>query len=154
MKFLLIAIILSFVFILEGKAQSDTLVITLKDSTVKIAVSQIQKITFSNDTIIGVPSQNSYNFTAKGNYPNPFTEQTSIEFEIATPGNVIVYIYDNRGTQIQKLECSNCQAGKNTLLWNCFDKNSKRVSNGVYYYEVHFGKEVQAKKMLLIGGAK
>ncbi|MBI5326285.1 MAG: T9SS type A sorting domain-containing protein [Ignavibacteriae bacterium] len=154
MKFLLIALIIFFVPFFQSKAQSDTLVITLKDSTVKIAVSQIQKIIFNNDTIVGVPNNNSNNFSVKGNYPNPFNEQTNIEFEIQKPGNVYIIIYDNNGVQIQKLECLNCQAGRNILQWDCLDKNNKRVSNGVYYYEVHFGIEVQAKKMLVIGGGK
>ena len=154
MKLTLLIIFLSFSFVFYTNAQSDTLVITLKDSTVKIAVSEIQKIVFNNDTIVGVRSEVTNIFSIKGNFPNPFSEQTNIEFEITTPGNVTVFIYHNKGTQIQKLECFNCQAGKNILQWNSLDKNGNRVQSGVYFYEVHFGDEVQAKKMLVIGGGK
>ncbi|OGU40767.1 MAG: hypothetical protein A2X61_04850 [Ignavibacteria bacterium GWB2_35_12] len=63
MRFSLLIIVLSFCFALIVQAQSDTIVITLKDSTVKISVSQIQKIQFENDTIVGVHSEVTNNYS-------------------------------------------------------------------------------------------
>jgi flagellar hook assembly protein FlgD len=132
-------------------SQSDTLVINLKNNQVeKIAISQIQKITFENVTSVKEQNKSTNNVVIKGNYPNPFQNQTSIEFEIPISGNVIIFIYDNKGNQIQKLECSDCQTGKNSIEWNCLDIRNKRVLSGVYYYEVRFGNESKTKKMLII----
>jgi flagellar hook assembly protein FlgD len=131
-------------------AQSDTLVITLKNKQVeKIAITDIRKVQFEN--ITGVEEQiTPKSIEAKGNYPNPFTEQTQIEFEIASPGDVSIIIYDVTGKQIRTLECTGCQAGKNTLTWDCLDMNYRRVQSGTYYYEVRFGSEVKAKNMILV----
>jgi flagellar hook assembly protein FlgD len=151
MKFLILSILFTLVFCFCSKAESDTLVITLKNNqTEKIPISHIQKIQFENITAVGELIQSRKNLVTKGNYPNPFQTQTSIEFEIASNGNVEIIIYDNSGNQIHTLKCEKCQAGKNTLEWNCLDKNNKLVQSGVYYYEVRFNHEIQSKKMILI----
>jgi len=151
MKLLVTTLFLILITSINVLAQGDTLVINLKNGqTEKIAVIQIQKIQFEN--ILSVKENPSVidNLNVEQNYPNPFSEQTSLEFEIVTSGNVEIIIYDNTGTLIQTLKCENCQAGKNSLPWNCLDFNNNRVQSGVYYYEVRFGSEVQAKKMILV----
>jgi len=151
MKFLIFTMLLSFALVIESKAQSDTLVINLKNGTAeKIAVSQIQKIQFENITSVSEPQKGSSNLQLIGNYPNPFAEQTNIEFEIASVGAVEVIIYDNLGKMINTIKCENCAAGKNSMPWNCLDNSKKRVQSGVYYYEVHFNNETQSKKMILV----
>ncbi|MBM2813408.1 MAG: Por secretion system C-terminal sorting protein [Ignavibacteria bacterium] len=148
------ALILLFLFILIHfycKAASDTLLIKMKNNQVeKIAVSQIQKIKFENITSVVESNNGACSLVAKGNYPNPFAEMTSIEFEISLSGNVEIIIYDNSGNQIHQLECQNCQAGKNSIQWNCLDKNNNKVNSGVYYYEIQFKNEIQSKKMILV----
>lgn len=146
-------VIMLYIFFngIDSKAQGDTLIIKLKNNQIeKIAVSQIQKIQFENVTSVEEQSNHSNELNIKGNYPNPFVDRTSIEFEIALPGNVEIIIYDNSGNQIQKLECSNCQSGKNTLDWNCRDEKNNRVVSGTYYYEVRFNNKIQSQKMILV----
>ena len=154
MKSFMCILTCSILMVLLGikcSAQSDSLIIKLKNNqTEKIAVSQIQKIQFENVTAVDEQTKFSNSLTVRENYPNPFKEQTNIEFEIASTGNAEVIIYDNSSNQIQKLVCENCQAGKNTLLWNCTDMKNNRVNSGVYYYEVRFNNEIQSKKMILI----
>ncbi|TAL66831.1 MAG: T9SS type A sorting domain-containing protein [Bacteroidetes bacterium] len=151
MKYYLSGIILMFVFIRNANAQCDTMVINLINNKVeKIAVSQIQCMKFDSLTVIDGNTQNKNIFTLKGNYPNPFQTHTFLEFELTTNGNVEIIIYDNNGNQIQKIKCDNCQAGKNTLQWNCNDALGNRVQNGTYYYEVLFNNLIQTKKMILI----
>lgn len=151
MKLLITAFAILIAYSVSVYAQTDTLVIKLKNNQIeKIAVSTIKTIKFENVTSVNEPNQSLSGLAVTGNYPNPFQEQTNIEFEIASIGNVEVIIYDNSGKQIQKLECNNCQIGKNTLPWNCLDKNNNRVESGTYYYEVRFNNEVQSKKMILV----
>ena len=151
MKILISFFVLMIAFSIQAMAQSDALLIKLKSGqTDTIAISLIQKIQFENILSVNENQPSGTNLSIKGNYPNPFSEQTSLEFEIANSGNIEIIIYDNSGKQIQTLKCENCQAGKNSLQWNCLDLNNNRVQSGVYYYEVRFGTEVQAKKMILV----
>jgi flagellar hook assembly protein FlgD len=150
MRKLLLCSIAMIASVLIANAQTDTLMINLKDNqVVKIAISDITKIQFDNVSAVGSQIENE-NLRVSQNFPNPIKEHTTIEFEIAYPGTVDVLIYDINGTLRQKLECDNCRSGKNTLLWNCLDKNNNRVQSGVYYYEVHFNNETQLKKMIVV----
>lgn len=140
-----------FICVCFAHAQSDTLVVNLKNNQKeKIAISDIKSIRFENITSTDEEPQQSTNLNLNGNFPNPFGEQTNIEFEIAEPGNVEIIIYDNTGNKINTLKCENCKQGKNQLQWNCLDFNNNRVSNGVYFYEVRFDNEVKSKKMIVV----
>jgi hypothetical protein len=151
MKNLLLYAIAMLACSIFAQAQGDTLLINLKNNTVeKIAISQVKKILFENVTAVNETQNDNTNLRVSENYPNPIKEQTNIEFEIAFPGSVDVFVYDNAGSLVQKLECTNCKAGKNTLLWNCLDKNNNRVQSGVYYYEIRFNNETQLKKMIVV----
>ncbi len=151
MKFQLFLIAIGFAAGINCYAQSDTLLIKLKNGTVeKIAVSQIKKVQFENVTAGVEDAALNNSLQVKGNYPNPFEEKTNIEFEIESAGEVQITIYDSKGNQIQTLECNDCQAGKNTLQWKGIDKAGNKASSGLYYYQVRYGKEVLSKKMIVI----
>ena len=137
-------------FSITCSAQGDSLSIKLKNGEiVNIALEQIQKIQFED--AVGVDEKgNSNKLQILGNYPNPVQDETNIEFEIPSNGNVMVVIYDSEGKIVQQLECLNCNAGKNTLSWNCTNKDNTKVNSGIYYYEVHYNNEIQSKKMIII----
>jgi flagellar hook assembly protein FlgD len=151
MKLSLLVFIFLLFFFIPSFSQTDTLVISMKNNQIeKISLSQVQKIQVENITGIDEQFDEKENLVVKGNYPNPFQKQTTIVFELATAGNLVVLIYDNSGNQIQELDYSNCPSGKNTLQWNGLDRNNNTVKSGVYFYEVKFNNEVQSKKMIII----
>jgi flagellar hook assembly protein FlgD len=151
MKFLISTVLIIFTCSFIASSQTDTLVIKLKNNTIeKIAVSKIQKIKFENVTAVTEPNTDLSGLSVSENYPNPFQDQTNIEFDIASTGDVEVLIYNNNGTQIKKLECNNCRIGKNSLIWNATDNNNYKVESGVYYFEVRFNSEVISKKMIML----
>lgn len=151
MKTFYASFILTLFISFIANAQSDTLVITLKNNQVeKIAISQIQKIKFENITDVSETVINNTNLQLTGNHPNPFAELTNIDFEISNSGTVSVIIYDNSGVQIQILKCENCSTGRNSLQWDGLDLNKNKVKSGVYYYEVKFNNETLSKKMILV----
>jgi hypothetical protein len=149
-------ILINIIFLLLAgfsylSAQSDTLVIKLKSGQVdKIAVTDINNITFDNETSVNGAFMQSAKLSATGNFPNPFTGQTEIEFEIATAGNVEILIYDKLGIVQNRLECQNCSAGMNRISWDATDESGKLLPSGVYYYEVRFGSDVSSKQMILV----
>ncbi|MBI5324007.1 MAG: T9SS type A sorting domain-containing protein [Ignavibacteriae bacterium] len=151
MKNLLAFLMIILGLTMNSLAQKDTMFLHLIDnSIITIPVSQIQSMKFDSLTGIDERTYDIKTFTLKGNYPNPFQTHTFLEFELTTSGNVEIIIYNNNGNKIKKLKCDNCQAGKNTLQWNCFDTLGNRVQSGIYYYEVIFNNIIQTKKMILI----
>jgi hypothetical protein len=148
-KHLMVIILFVLPYLLA--AQTDTLVIKLKSGQVdKLAVTDITKITFEDITGVDDNGWQNPSLMTTGNYPNPFTGQTDIEFQIGTAGNVEILIYDNQGNLQRRLVCQNCSPGRNRLAWDGTNEIGEQLPCGVYYYEVRFGGEISSKKMINI----
>lgn len=151
MKLLAFTLFLSMSGAFNLFAQSDSLVIKFKNNQIeKIPISSIQSIKFENLTSVDDAVISNSSISMLTNYPNPFSENTSMEFEISNSGVVKILIYDISGNQIQELTLDNCITGKNIVQWNCLDKNHKRVENGMYFYEIRYKNETLTKKMIVI----
>ena len=135
----------------DAKAQADTLTITLANGSVeKFEIARIRMVKFEN--VVGVNEEPTLVKALKinDNYPNPFSDQTTLDFEIETTGDVEVNIFDNSGKQIRTLKCSNCLAGRNVLIWDGLNESNIKVSAGSYYYEIKYKNVILTKKMILI----
>ncbi len=77
----------------------------------------------------------SYLYVGK-NYPNPFNDSTKIPIVLKEPGNLRVFIYDLRGHLVQQAFSGTLPAGINTIRWDGTNDRGRRVSAGIYYYQV------------------
>jgi len=83
-------------------------------------------------------------FSLSQNYPNPFNPMTHIVFAIPVSGFVTLKIFDLLGREVATLVNEEKRAGSYEVTWN-----PKSVSSGVYFYQLHAGKFVQTKKLML-----
>jgi len=80
-----------------------------------------------------------------GNYPNPFTNDTTIFFSLSTEAaeNIEIEIYNMRGQLVKQYAVSN---GQSSVFWSAENKAA-----GVYIYKlVVDGKEVDTNRMILL----
>lgn len=70
------------------------------------------------------------------NYPNPFSEKTSICFEINQPAEVLIRIFTVAGRPVKQLRTFATTAGFHTVDWNGTDEYKQKVANGVYLYKI------------------
>lgn len=70
-------------------------------------------------------------FALKPNYPNPFNPQTTIAFDLARAGDVLVSIYNAEGKRIATLVEGALRAGEHKVVWE-----AKGVASGVYFAEL------------------
>jgi hypothetical protein len=96
-----------------------------------------------DDVIPSVPD------IALSNYPNPFTESTSIRFDIPKSGKVSLSIYNSKGQLVRTLTDGNYSKGEHTLTWDGKSDNGQQVSNGIYLYRLH-GTDFRISKKLLL----
>jgi len=92
-------------------------------------------------------------FNLEQNYPNPFNPVTLIHYSIYERGNVRINIYDLNGNLIKELVNELLSPGSYKILWDGKNDVGKKVSSGVYFYELLFeGTSVHSmrKKMLLL----
>ncbi|MDP8287982.1 MAG: carboxypeptidase-like regulatory domain-containing protein [Candidatus Electryonea clarkiae] len=93
-----------------------------------------------------IPSE----FFLAQNYPNPFNPTTTIKYGLRDAVNVQLDIYNILGQRVHTLVDGPQKAGYYTIVWNGKDLNSKLVSSGTYFYQVHAGEFVKVRKMVII----
>ncbi len=66
-------------------------------------------------------------------YPNPFTENTTIEFTLNEPASVNIYIYDVQGMLVKKIGRINQAQGVQNFIWDGANSDGAQVPSGLYY---------------------
>jgi len=86
----------------------------------------------------------------KGNVPNPFNPQTTIRFDLPTPGNVNLAIYEISGRRVATLVSGSLPAGYHESVWTGLDESGRSVASGIYFYRLEADNEVLTRKMILL----
>jgi len=85
-----------------------------------------------------------------GNYPNPFTPQTTISYALKEETKVIIEIYNIKGQSVKTLIDRKEIAGFHEIVWNAKDDNQQQVSSGIYFYKMTTGNYSNIRKMILL----
>jgi chitodextrinase len=75
-------------------------------------------------------------FSLLQNYPNPFNPSTTIKYYVPYASHVKIIIYDLLGRQIRTLFNDFVVAGIQSIEWDGTNSYGKRVSSGVYFYQL------------------
>lgn len=78
------------------------------------------------------------------NYPNPFNRSTKISYQISTPENVTLIVYDTLGKVVSTLVNEKMQAGRYEVNFGARD-----LPGGIYFYTLRAGNSIEIKKMIL-----
>ena len=67
-----------------------------------------------------------------GNFPNPFSTETKIRYELCTASAVIVEIFSQQGIRLRNWKLENQSAGNHVLAWDGKDSDGLNVLPGIY----------------------
>jgi len=84
------------------------------------------------------------------NYPNPFSKNTNISFELNSKSKVVIEIYTLNGQKIRQLVKSEMAAGKHLIKWNARNENNSQVEPGVYVCRMVVGNQSEFSKQMLV----
>ena len=84
------------------------------------------------------------------NYPNPFSDNTNIEFFSEKDGLVEIKIFNILGESIISLSKLNRPSGIYFDKWNGLDSFGREVSSGVYIIVMYIDSKVYASNKILI----
>ena len=89
------------------------------------------------------------------NYPNPFNPETWIPYQLATPAEVTVAIYDMNGQLIQRLAVGHQAAGmyrsrSRAVYWDGRNQLGESVASGLYFYTLTAGEFSATRRMLIL----
>ena len=88
------------------------------------------------------------------NYPNPFNPETWIPYQLATPADVALTIYDIQGRVVRDLDLGHQRAGlyhnrNRAAYWNGRNAQGESVASGVYFYTLTAGDFTATRKLLI-----
>lgn len=134
--------------LVEQAIQMEALQTQMQDVLAQVQDMQIatnncctQKTGSSTGTLRG--DENSQEMKLGQNIPNPFTNQTRIDFELPFEAQVILEITDGTGRPIQTLIDGQMSSGVHTTIWD-----GSGVAPGMYYYTLYANGELLSKKMI------
>ena len=102
-----------------------------------------------------IPPYYSNRTELKGNYPNPFNPETTIEYSLKGKFGEMTYvnltIFNAKGQKVTTLldEAVNIEM-TNKVKWNGMDEIGNSVSSGVYFYRLKTEDSIQIRKMILM----
>ncbi len=86
----------------------------------------------------------------RNTYPNPFNPTLRIAYDIATPSDVRIEIYNIKGQLVKTLINEQKQPGAFSALWQGQDENGRNVSTGTYYVRMTAGNYQNTRKVVMI----
>jgi hypothetical protein len=81
-------------------------------------------------------------------YPNPFYDQTTIYYNLATPQKVEVRIYNALGQLTNTLANGLMDAGNYSVVWNGNSNSGASLPKGIYFVEIVGEKDRMVKKVV------
>ena len=136
--------------------------VSLHDGTRQIfSIQEISKLTFDGVNVgIIEPGkfQNVVNaFTSLKSYPNPFSTNTTLAYELPEAGKVEITIVDLNGKRIRTLLNEKQDSGKHQINWDRENTSGKSMPPGIYSCIVkflpdgiHATPQILTNKMILI----
>ena len=98
------------------------------------------------DVLTDIEDQNSQRatFTLNQNYPNPFTETTTISWKLPKDAHVFLKVYDYTGREMKTLVNGEQVKGEHKVLFN-----ATGLPAGVYSFQLHANGKIETKKMIV-----
>ncbi|MBX2877234.1 MAG: HYR domain-containing protein [Saprospiraceae bacterium] len=82
--------------------------------------------------------------------PNPFAEQTQIEFTLPTASDVTLEIYNLHGQRVQSVENARLDAGNHRYQWDGQSSRGENLPTGIYLLRLRVDKKWITTKVSLI----
>ena len=90
----------------------------MSNPVIQIALDSIGFVADTTQTSVELENNQFENFSNISAYPNPFNDQTEIEFEVYQPGEVKISIYDLLGREVKVISREFLKSGKHRFRWN------------------------------------
>jgi len=90
------------------------------------------------------------------NFPNPFNNETFIEFNLRKPAEATVTVYNILGQKVRTLVEGRLDAGPQIASWDGKDEKGNDLSSGIYFYQLKVrriqgkGEATQTKRLVLL----
>jgi hypothetical protein len=102
-----------------------------------------------NTVAVPVPGEVPLRFALWPNRPNPFASSTFITFDLPSPEQVVIRIFDLSGAQVKTLVDATLEARRYSIAWTGEDDHGLQVKPGVYFYRLDSARFQKQKSIQL-----
>jgi flagellar hook assembly protein FlgD len=85
-----------------------------------------------------------------GNYPNPFNSSTKISYSVASPGPVLIQIFNIQGQLVKTVVDDYKSSGIYTFIWDGTNGRGAPAVSGSYFYRMTTRDFNQVRRMILV----
>jgi hypothetical protein len=117
---------------------------TTESTSMRLLVGDAEYVDSNKEKVI--PDQ----VELRGNYPNPFSQQTTITYALPEQQQHRLEVYDVMGRRIAVLEDGRKSAGVHHVRWNGQSQGDRPVASGVYLVRLKAEQSTQTKKMTVV----
>jgi len=96
----------------------------------------------------GLPDEQRPNLATS--YPNPFSHETTIEYNLDRPSQVSVVIFDAVGRRCAQIAAEMQPPGAHRVVWNGRDETDRTLAPGAYFYVLTVGGKQSVGKVLKV----
>ncbi|QQS34895.1 MAG: polysaccharide deacetylase family protein [Ignavibacteriales bacterium] len=135
---------------LNQASRYDSLVVFqshLGNTVMVDAIPDGTEITLSRNTLTNIDEATPENFSFKlnQNYPNPFNPVTTITYQLYSPSNITLKIYDVLGNELKELFEGYKTSGSYEVKFDAHE-----FPSGIYFYRLSDGNSTKTMKMILL----
>ncbi|MEM8557056.1 MAG: choice-of-anchor D domain-containing protein [Bacteroidota bacterium] len=105
------------------------------------AVVEVTNLVVSTEEPGGVPAA----FALHGGYPNPFTNATTVTFDLPEASDVQLDVFDSTGRRVATLLSETVAAGSHTTTWD-----AARMASGLYLVVLRAGDFVATQRAVVL----
>lgn len=91
---------------------------------------------------------NPSGFELSQNYPNPFSNSTTIQYKLNEQSRINLVIYDILGQEVRRFNLGDKFSGIHSLAWDGKNNFGELVSPGIYIYQLVNGNERLTRKLM------
>lgn len=84
------------------------------------------------------------------NFPDPFSSQAEIRYELPHAGQVTLKVYNIVGQEVRTLVRNYQPQGQHLVIWDGTDERGSAMANGVYFFRIQAGDFIQTRKVVLL----
>lgn len=88
--------------------------------------------------------------TLNASYPNPFAGNSTLRYFAKEAVPTEIAVYDLRGRKVRTLLAETVSPGDHALTWDGANDAGGQLANGIYFYRVSSGGQVQTRKTVLL----
>ncbi len=94
--------------------------------------------------------EQSGNIVINSNYPNPFSESTTLEFTVRELSNLLLEVYNATGKRVKTLSTGMMQKGTHRIVWDGTWSDGSKAPAGMYLYRIGDENASVSGKMFLV----